>query len=278
MPTLTRTASVRARPGESPGLATTWAKGAVGVGVLFVVLQIVSALEIVSSAYLPSPVGVVARSFDLCTDAEFVGDLRTTLSAWLVALAIGSLVGVVLGIVLGSVPVLNDLSRVAIELVRSLPAVSLIPLAILLLGQSPQMKISLAALASTWPVLFNTIYGMQDVDPIAKETSRAFGFGRTATVVRVSVPDAGPFIFTGIRTATALGLVVIVATEFFVIGSGGVGAWMILAQSGGGSAGARDVLAGTVIIGIIGVVANAALSAVESRVFAWHESQRGAGG
>jgi ABC-type nitrate/sulfonate/bicarbonate transport system permease component len=49
---------------------------------------------------------------------------------------------------------------------------------------------------------------------------------------------------------------------------------MILAQSGGGSSGARDVLAATVIIGIIGVIANAVLSAVESRAFAWHESQR----
>lgn len=61
------------------------------------------------------------------------------------------------------------------------------------------MPVTLIVDGAIWPVLYNTMAGLDDVDPVAKETHRAFGFSRIDTIRMVSLPSAAPFIATGIR-------------------------------------------------------------------------------
>jgi len=84
--------------------------------------------------------------------------------------------------------------------------VLVIPLAILILGRGLDMRVSLIVYASIWPILFNTIYGIREVDPLAKETARIFGYGRVAILRLVSLRWASPFIYTGIRISAAIAL------------------------------------------------------------------------
>ena len=63
------------------------------------------------------------------------------------------------------------------------------------------MKVALVVYACVWPILFNTIYGMRSVDPVAADTARVFGLGRVKTSARVHLRSASPFIFTGIKIA-----------------------------------------------------------------------------
>jgi ABC-type nitrate/sulfonate/bicarbonate transport system permease component len=58
-------------------------------------------------------------------------------------------------------------------------------------------KVFLAAFASTWPLLMQTLYGVQDVDPVATDTARSFGFGRAQRLARVTLPSTIPYIATG---------------------------------------------------------------------------------
>ena len=67
-----------------------------------------------------------------------------------------------------------------IEFLRPIPSVALIPLAVLIYGSGLESKVFLAAFAATWPLLMQTLYGVQDVDPVATDTARSFGFGRGA--------------------------------------------------------------------------------------------------
>lgn len=103
-----------------------------------------------------------------------------------------------LGVLLGSVPLLGTAARALVELLRPIPSVALIPLAIILFADPTRMKMSLIFYACLWPILINTLYALRDVDPLAKDSLRAFGFGTLSVLWRVSLPSAAPFIATGV--------------------------------------------------------------------------------
>ena len=133
------------------------------------------------------------------------------------------------GLVLGNVPGARSArTRALVDFLRPIPAVVLIPLAALLLGPGLRMNVTLIAYAAAWPVLLNTIYGLDDVDPLAKETLRAFGFGRIAVIRRVCLPSAAPFIVTGIRLASSVAIVVSIGVGVVTgrIDGNGIGAFI----------------------------------------------------
>ena len=90
------------------------------------------------------------------------------------------------GILIGSSRWAYRALRVPIEFLRPIPSVALIPLAVLVYGTGLQSKVFLAAFASFWPMLIQTIYGVQDVDPVATDTARSFGLGRVAAAAGAS--------------------------------------------------------------------------------------------
>ena len=76
------------------------------------------------------------------------------------------------------------------------------------------MKVILVAYATIWPILFNTVYGVHDVDPDrGPNRAAASGLKRGAILRRINLPSAAPFIFTGIRISASIGLIVVVASE-----------------------------------------------------------------
>ncbi|NUR88047.1 MAG: ABC transporter permease subunit, partial [Nonomuraea sp.] len=127
--------------------------------------------------------------------------------------------------------------------------------------------------ASMWPILINTLYGMQDVDPLAKESLRAFGFGPFAVLGRVSLPSAAPFVATGVRIAAGIALVLAVSAELLAGGTAGIGVYTIQAGSGNRT---DLIMAATFWAGAFGVLANLVLLAGEKRLFHWHRMRTGA--
>ena len=79
------------------------------------------------------------------------------------------------------------------------------------------MKVILVAYATTWPILFNTVYGVHDVDPVAVQTARCFGLKHAAILWHINLPSAAPFIFTGIRISASIGLIVVIGAELACI-------------------------------------------------------------
>ena len=175
-----------------------------------------------------------------------------------------------LGLLIGSSRWAYRALRVPIEFLRPIPSVALIPLAVLIYGQGLQSKVFLAAFASFWPLLIQTIYGVQDVDPVATDTARSFGLGRAERIWRVTVPSAVPYIATGIRISSAVALILAVTAEL-VIGAAGLGREINVARSGGN----LDVMYALIVAtGLLGWLLNLATSAGERRVLHWHPSQR----
>ena len=154
-----------------------------------------------------------------------------------------------------------------VEFMRPIPSVALIPLGILLWGQGLSMKVILVAYATVWPILFNTIYGVRDVDPIAVQTARCFGLGSIAILRRISLPSAAPLIFTGIRISASIGLIVVVGSELLASAQSGIGSYILFVSLNGGQM--DSVIAGAAIAGIVGALINSVLEQIDRRLFAW---------
>jgi NitT/TauT family transport system permease protein len=204
---------------------------------------------------------------ELLQDPKFLSHVVATLYAWGVGLVLATLISVPIGILIGTSELAYKMTSPLIEFMRPIPSVALIPLGILLWGQGFSMKIILVAYAATWPILFNTLYGVHDVDPIAVQTARCFGLKQVAIVRRISLPSAAPFIFTGIRISAAIALIVVIGAELLASADSGIGSYILFVSSNGGQM--DSVLAGAAIAGIIGALINSALGLIDRRLFGW---------
>lgn len=250
-----------------------WLRGAAGIAVIIAASEILGRAGIVDRTYLPPASSILARAAGLAGDSEFLTNVLATVKAWALGVAIAVAAGVPLGLLLGGLPVVGTAVRAVLEFLRPIPSVALIPLVSLMLGTGLATETTLIVYAALWPVLFNTIYGLQDVDPIAKDTLRTFGFGRAAVMWRVSLPSAAPFIATGVRLAAAVALILAVGTE--ILSGFGTGLGIFIGQAQQSIDSSRDVLAGTVWAGALGLVINSVLVQGERRLFRWHAAQSG---
>jgi ABC-type nitrate/sulfonate/bicarbonate transport system permease component len=241
-----------------------------GVVAVLALCELVARAELLSSRDFPPVTDWGRALFELVDDGSFWTAVGETMQGWALGLGIAIVIAVPLGIVIGSSRLLYRALRGVIEFLRPIPSVALIPLAILVWGTGLESKVFLAAFASTWPLLMQTLYGVQDVDPVATDTARSFGYGRVQRLVRVTLPSTVPYVATGVRIASAVALILAVTAEL-VIGSPGLGREINLARQGG----ATDLMYALIAVtGLLGWALNVALARVERRVLRWHPSQR----
>jgi ABC-type nitrate/sulfonate/bicarbonate transport system permease component len=249
-----------------PDWALPWA-GLLAVLALF---ELLSRAELINRRFFPPISEMIARLVEEAGTGDFWSAVGNTLQGWALGLGIACAIAIPAGILIGSTPLLYRALRGVIEFLRPIPSVALVPLAVLIYGSGLESKVFLAAFASTWPLLMQTLYGVQDVDPVATDTARSFGFSRGARLVRVTLPSAVPYIATGIRISAAVALILVVTAEL-VIGSPGLGRQINLARQGGN---VELMYALILATGLLGMALNAVFTRVEHRVLHWHPSQR----
>src|SRR4051794_7148695 len=103
------------------------------------------------------------------------GEIATTLESYVEGLAVATVVGVALGLAIGSSRTLLDALSVVIEFLRPIPAVALIPVAILLFGLGMPMRRFVIAYAALWPILISTLYGALGTDRVLHDVARTSG-------------------------------------------------------------------------------------------------------
>ena len=244
----------------------------IGLAGFLLLWEAVSQSGLVSKTSLPPPSVVFPRLVELIGQSSFQRDVIATVLAWLIALLVSIAIAVPGGLLLGSVPWLRTSTRALIEFIRPIPPVALIPLIVITIGSGPDAKITLAVLASVWPILFNIIYALDDIDPLLLDTARSFGNRRTRVLATVALPHVAPFAFTGIRLSAAIALIVTVSTEYLAGSEVGVGAYIIDVYTN--INGMDEVLAGTIVIGIVGYLVNEGMERLGRRVFHWSDTTR----
>lgn len=254
--------------------ATAIWRGIAGVVGLAVVLELVSRSGLVNPAFLPPFSSVVAEAFALWAEPTFREDVFATLLTYVYGMLIASVIAIPLGILFGLFKPAYRAARATVELMRPIPPVALIPLVLLILGAGLEMKLVIVVFAAVWPIMFNTLYGVNDVDPYAKEMARSFGVGRFGVVRRIVIPSAAPFIVTGIRIASSIALIVVITVELIAGGAQGIGAFISRERAYGDADSYLAVLAATITAGILGLLISLAIGWFERRYFGWDSTTR----
>ena len=243
---------------------------AVAIACALALWELLVRAGVLNEDHIPSMTDTVAELARLLGEADFWSAVGSTLEGWALGLGIAAALAIPLGIVIGSSPLVYRSVRFVVEFLRPIPSVALVPLAVLIYGVGLESKVFLAAFASFWPLFVQTLYGVQDVDPVATDTARSFGLGRFERLWRIKLPSAVPYIATGLRISSSVALILAVTAEI-VIGSAGLGRSINVARSSG----AIELMYALVITtGLLGWLLNLLATRAERRVLHWHPSQR----
>ena len=229
-----------------------------GVGgvVLFVLLwEILVRLFASELSTLPPPSAIAFGLVQIARSGVLLEETAHTLAATFIGWIISIAVGLTLGIALGLSATARRYSLASIELLRPLPAVAFVPLALLLFGFSLNMELLVIFYVAVWPVLVNTMAGVAGVPERLHDVARAVRLSRLEAVIKVFIPAAAPSVLVGCRLSLTLSLILAVAAE------------MIGNPAGLGYAVVReaqslhpDLMFGYVfILGLIGIVLNGLL-------------------
>lgn len=243
-------------------------KGCAGLLGLVAALELLRATDVLPPAAVPSTSAIVRAAIDSTASGDLPAALGNTALAWFLGVLVATAIGVPIGMAVGLSRWADSATKRAIEFLRPIPVVALIPMAVVLFGIELSMQVFLIAIACVWPVLLGTRGGVRGVDPLQVDTARTFGLGRLAIVGHVVLPAAVPAIATSLRVGASLGVVVAIAAQL-ISGSPGLGNLLINSQR----AGLNDVVwACLVVTGLFGVAVNLGLAAIERRVGGWQEA------
>jgi len=207
------------------------------------------------SAALKSFVGLVA-------DGALLQATAFTLGAAALGLLVASVLGVILGVLLGLSRRAADWSELSVELLRPVPSVALIPLAMLVFGFGLRMEVAVVAFAAFWPMLLLTQAAVRQVDPRLLEVSRVLELGPWDRALKIVLPACVPRLFVALRLGVAIALVVAVTVEI-AANPNGMGYAMMIAQQ---SLDPAQMLAWLGWIGVVGFVVNAGALALQQSV------------
>lgn len=230
-----------------------------------------SATGVLTKDLLASPPDVLRQAVDLWRSGQLSQALTVSLARAGTGLLLGVTAGLVLGVAAGFSRVGDDLLDSAMQTLRALPFLSLVPLFMVWFGIGEAARIILIAVATTFPMYVSTSGAVRSADPKLVEAARAFGLGRLATVRRIVLPGALPAILSGLRLSTTLSVIALIAAEE-INSTAGLGYLMAQAQDFSRT----DILTVCILIyGLLGLAADVLIRALERVLMPWRNAVGG---
>lgn len=219
----------------------------------------------VSPVFFPAPSRSFESLWDQMQSADFWQAFRETVLRMTLGFVAASVAGVTLGAAIGLSPRVRAYVEPTLELIRPLPASAMIPVFVLLFGLNDRMIVTAIAFSSLWPVLLNTVHGFKTVEPRLVEVARILHLSGTELVWKIALPNALPDIFSGLRLALTVSLILAVVAEMLA-GVQGLGQNITLAARSFQSA---SLYAGIIVLGAIGYLSNIVLERAERHLLRW---------
>ena len=235
----------------------------------------------VNPQILPSPTQVVAKWWEYLRPTapysagsyalwlvlgELTHDTLASLSRVVGGFLIGTLLALPLGLLMGTSNRLYGLFNPLVQVLRPIPPIAYIPLAILWFGLGNPPAFFLISIGAFFPVLMNTIAGVRHVDGIYLRAARNLGAGQMTLFRRVIVPAAMPYILTGMRIGIGTAFIVVIVSEMIAVNSG-LGYRILEAREYMWS---DKIIAGMFTIGLLGLGIDIFMNGLNNWLLKWH--------
>ncbi len=234
--------------------------------VLVLVWEGLSRAGMINPMLLPSPWHVFLRWLNYLETGELLHDAVSSLYRIVVGFLIGTALALPLGLAMGVSKTAYAFLNPVLQVLRPIPPIAYIPLAILWFGLGNPPAFFLISLGAFFPVLMNTVAGVRSVDAIYIRAARNLGSDGRSLFLRVILPAATPHIMTGIRVGFGVAFIVVIVAEMIAVNNG-LGYRILEAREYFWS---DKIIAGMITIGLVGLAIDSGLSRLSDYLLRWH--------
>ncbi|HJA18375.1 MAG TPA: ABC transporter permease [Candidatus Mediterraneibacter ornithocaccae] len=182
-----------------------------------------------------------------------------------VGFGLGSVVGIVLGIAMGRIRVIDAIVKPIFNLIRPIPGVAWIPMAILWFGIGETTKYFIIFMGGFANVLLNVYAGAKTVDTQLMGAARMLGASERQVFIHIVLPASVPYIFAGLQVSLSTSWMAVLAAEM-VCAQEGAGYLIIGGMNSGNT---TQILVGMLAIGIVGLILASIMRIAEKRLCSW---------
>ena len=214
---------------------------------------------------VPSPLAVYESFTKASHDPHFYMHIALSCRRILFGFSLAALVAVPLGLLMGRFKLVHEMVFPVSEVLRPIPAIAWVPMAIMLWPSNEQSIIFITFLGSFFPILVNTLHGMSLVDPVLVRAARCLGARETSIFREVYFPASLPHIFTGLTVGMGVAWVSLIAAEM-ISGQYGIGYFTWEAYS---LVQYPDIALGMITIGLLGLASSSLIRALGRVTMPW---------
>lgn len=202
--------------------------------------------------------------------ADFATDVVPSLERIFLGYALSVVVGLGLGLALSSSRAVRLAADPVVSFWRSLPPPALIPLFLVMFGIGTTAKVMVIFFVCVWPILLNTMDGVAELDQTLIDTTRSYKISGLDRLRLVILPAIAPRVAAGMRISLSIAVLILVVSEYYG-STNGIGFFVLNAET---TFSIPQMWAGTLLLGLVGFLLNAAFSAGERHVLRWHFALR----
>ncbi|MCG7493781.1 ABC transporter permease [Thalassobius sp. Cn5-15] len=225
----------------------------------------------ISPVLLPAP-SVIAVTFVQSLDILWQDFVQTVIKGALSGYILGCGAAFLIAIVIDRFPFLQRGLLPVGNFVAALPIVGMAPILVMWFGFDWQSKAAVVVVMVFFPMLVNTVEGLQATDKMQRDLMRTYASSYMQTLIKLRLPAAMPFIFNGLKITTTLALIGAIVAEFFGSPIKGMG---FRISTSVGQLALDLVWAEIVVAAIVGSAFYGGVAKLEKALTFWHPSQRG---
>ena len=217
---------------------------------------------------VPSPLAVYASFTKAIHDPKFLMHVLLSCRRIFFGFSLAAIVGVPLGLIMGRFKLVHEVIFPVAEVLRPIPAIAWVPMAIMLWPTNEQSIVYITFLGSFFPILVNTLHGMSLVDPVLRRAAQCLGARERSIFREVYFPASLPHIFTGLTVGMGVAWVSLIAAEM-ISGQYGIGYFTWEAYS---LVQYADIALGMIAIGVLGLGSSLLIRGAGQLVMPWRST------
>jgi len=220
---------------------------------------------------IPGPAEVWGKVLEVNRSPKFITNIGISVRRILLGFFVATALGVGLGLLIGRYRWVRLSSMPALEVFRPIPAIAWVPMSIMLWPSNEVSIVFITFLGAFFPILLNTIHGVEAVDPVLLRAARSLGARERTLLFEVIMPAALPHIFTGLAVGMGVAWVSLIAAEM-ISGQFGIGyftweAYSLISYS--------EIALGMITIGILGLLCSGVIRCTARLAMPWIERSPG---
>jgi nitrate/nitrite transport system permease protein len=270
---MTRTAGLRRQPNVLDRLLSNRKTRKIVAPLIAIsaILIIWQLLTLSPDANLPSPTKVISQTWELIIDPFFDKGATNKGLFWqiwasvqrvLQGFTLAAIVGISVGIIIGTNEFLFDAFDPIFQILRTIPPLAWLPIALATFQQSNPSAIFVIFITSIWPIILNTIAGVQQIPQDYINVSKVLQLSKKEYFLDVVFPATVPYIFTGLRIGVGLSWLAIVAAEMLI---GGVGIGFFIWDAWN-AANISQIIIALIYVGLVGLLLDKSIAFIATKV------------